>query len=593
MKELVPSAALKQHIAILGKTGSGKSYAAKGLVEQLLDSKRQVCVLDPTGAWWGLRLGRDGKSKGFDVVILGGERGDLPLSPASGEAVARLVTEQRASVVIDTSNLTVGEYTRWFIAFAGTLYSTIRSPLNLVIDEAHNFAPQGKVPDPDTGRMLHAANRIASGGRSRGIALMMITQRPAKLHKDSLTCADTLIAMRVFAPQDRAAIKDWIDGAADAKRGSEVLASLAGMGRGEGWVWYPEGGHLERGKFPAIRTFDSSATPDGSQCQAPAVTAIDLTQVREALDVAIREAEANDPKALKRRIAELEQQIRQQRPDERSIKLAVDAAIERRDEHWRRVVATQHGRLLSVQQNLREIMAAARAAAETAETNASELHAAEIVGTNQVTFVSRGAKHAGAQPPATNHGLICVAAGTVEAPQGGTGSAAPRPSRGVMGPTAAGNAGGNLPALERALLTALAQHPAGLTKAQAVIYAGYSPNGHVSSAWAKFAASGWTQRTADGVKITADGLAALGDFDPLPRGAALRDMWLLKLDRHEAALLRVMFELYPSDATKGEIVAKAGYSANGHISEAWAKFNRLGWTQRTAAGVRAADMWFD
>jgi Predicted ATPase len=75
----IPTAALNQHIAVLGKTGSGKSYAAKGIVEHLLDQKRQVCVLDPTSAWWGLRLAADGKGRGYDVVLLGGDHADIPL----------------------------------------------------------------------------------------------------------------------------------------------------------------------------------------------------------------------------------------------------------------------------------------------------------------------------------------------------------------------------------------------------------------------------------------------------------------------------------------------------------------------------------
>lgn len=119
MKEIIPAKALDQHIGILGKTGSGKTFAAKGIVEGLLDRGRQACILDPTGAWYGLRLLADGKSKGWPIILLGGEHGDIPLSARSGEAVARLVTEQRASIVIDTSGLTVGEYTRFFIDFAG------------------------------------------------------------------------------------------------------------------------------------------------------------------------------------------------------------------------------------------------------------------------------------------------------------------------------------------------------------------------------------------------------------------------------------------------------------------------------------------
>ncbi len=306
---MIPEAALNQHIAILGKTGSGKSYAARGMVESLLAKSRQVCVLDPTSAWWGLRLAADGKAKGFDVVLLGGEHADIPLAERSGAAVARLVTEQGASVVIDTGGLTVGQYTRWFIDFAGTLYTSIKSPLHLIIDEAHYFMPQGKVPDPETGRMLHAGNRLMSGGRSRGIRGLLITQRPQKLHKDSLTCADSLIAMRVISPQDRKAVKEWIDGAADPDQGKAVLDSLAQLKKGDGWVWFPEGGHLERVHFPPIKTYDSMATPTHGAKAGPKVGQIDLGEVKAAMAEAVKEAEANDPKLLRKRIAELESQV--------------------------------------------------------------------------------------------------------------------------------------------------------------------------------------------------------------------------------------------------------------------------------------------
>lgn len=316
MKSVIPEAALDKHIAVLGKTGSGKTYGAKGLVEHLLDEGRQVCVLDPTAAWWGLRLGHDGKKAGYDVVLLGGKHGDIPLSDRSGEAVARLVTGEHANVVIDTSGMTVGEYTRWFIAFAGTLYTTVAAPLHLVIDEAHYFMPQGGGGrlEGDAGKMLHAGNRLMSGGRSLGIRGLMISQRPAKLHKDALTCADTLVAMRMIAPQDRKAVKDWIDGAGDPEKGKELLDSLAGLQRGEGWVWYPEGEHLKRTNFPAIKTYDSSSTPKHGARSAPKVSEIDLDKVRASMADAVKQAEANDPKLLRARLADLENKLRNQKP---------------------------------------------------------------------------------------------------------------------------------------------------------------------------------------------------------------------------------------------------------------------------------------
>lgn len=319
----LPKTALDQHIAILGKTGSGKTWTAKLVVEHVLKQHRQVCVLDPTGAWYGLRIAADGRGKGFDIVLLGGEHADIPLAERSGAAVARLVTEQGASAVIDTSGFTVGEYTRWFIDFAGTLYTTLRNPLHVVIDEAHYFMPQGKSPDPQAGKMLHAGNRLMSGGRSRGIRGMLITQRPAKLHKDSLTCADTLIAMRVIAPQDRKAIKEWVDGCGNAEDGTRVLGSLATLERGQGWVWYPEGKHLECVTFGPLMTYDSSAAPKHGEKSGPKVAEINLAEVRTALADAVKEAEANDPKLLRAKLADLQRQLKS-RPAETKVEKVIE-----------------------------------------------------------------------------------------------------------------------------------------------------------------------------------------------------------------------------------------------------------------------------
>lgn len=564
MKEIIPAKALDQHIAILGKTGSGKTFAAKGVVEGLVDSGRQIAVLDPTSAWWGLRLSKDGKSKGFDVVLIGGDHGDIPLAPRSGEAVARLVTEQHASIVVDTSGLTMGEQTRWFIDFAGTLYSTIRNPLNLVIDEAHNFAPQGKVPDPDTGKMLHAANRLMSGGRSRGIRAMLITQRPAKLHKDSLSCADTLIAMRVMAPQDRKAIKEWIDGAGDDEQGKRVLDSLAMLSKGEGWVWYPEGGHLERVKFPAIATYDSSATPTGDGRKPVAVGEIDLSAVKSAMADAMKEAEANDPKALRRRIAELEKRVGQPTADH----AAIERACAARDEHWRRVVSTQEDRSEQAIKALVQIEAARNSISnhlkivlQCIQTNASELHAAEVVGTKQTNLTERGAKHVGAQPPAKDHGLTRVAAATVEAPQRSTGSAAPRPSREVWTSPAAGNAGGNIGGGLRRMMIALAQRPQGLNRKQLGARAGLSSkSGTFDTYLSRARQASWIRNAGDKMILTDGGLRELGEYEPLPIGEDLIAYWLGKVGGGAARILRALCDRYPESLTREQLGIAANLS---------------------------------
>lgn len=75
---------LTERLAIVGGTGSGKSYTARGLVERVLAAKGRVGVIDPTGVWYGLRMKPDGKSAGFPVVMFGGDHSDVPLNETAG-----------------------------------------------------------------------------------------------------------------------------------------------------------------------------------------------------------------------------------------------------------------------------------------------------------------------------------------------------------------------------------------------------------------------------------------------------------------------------------------------------------------------------
>ena len=69
----LPTDALDDRIAIVGTAGSGKTYAAKGFVERLLDIGARVAIVDPLGVWWGLRASADGAAAGYPVGVLGSE----------------------------------------------------------------------------------------------------------------------------------------------------------------------------------------------------------------------------------------------------------------------------------------------------------------------------------------------------------------------------------------------------------------------------------------------------------------------------------------------------------------------------------------
>lgn len=307
-KSPVPQAALAHHIAFLGKTGSGKSNGAKVIVEALLDAGERVCIVDPTGSWYGLRLNADGKPSRYPVVIFGGLHADVPIGPSHGAMVAEVIATSSTPAVIDTRLMTVGERTAFFTAFAETLLRKNRGPLHLVLDEAHVFAPQGRVQDPNSGKMLHAANNLVSLGRSIGLRIVMISQRPAKLHKDSLTQVETLVAMRVIAPQDRKAVEDWIGEWADKEQGKEIVASLPSLPTGDAWIWSPEIGFLSREHFPLATTYDSGKAPTG-QDAGPELKPLDLDKLKDKLASIEEEVKANDPRALKAEVARLSREV--------------------------------------------------------------------------------------------------------------------------------------------------------------------------------------------------------------------------------------------------------------------------------------------
>jgi hypothetical protein len=202
----------------------------------------QVVDVDPKGDHWGIRSAADGKGPGLPILILGGEHGDVPLEPGSGELVAKLVVEERVSVLLDLSLFRKSEVARFMTDFAEHLYrlkarEEFRSPMMLVLDEADAVAPQK--PQHGEERMLGAIEDIVRRGGQRGIGCTLITQRSAVLNKNVLTQVQLLIALRTIAPQDLKAMDAWIDVHGTVAQRKELMESLPSLPRGDAWFWSP------------------------------------------------------------------------------------------------------------------------------------------------------------------------------------------------------------------------------------------------------------------------------------------------------------------------------------------------------------------
>lgn len=341
----IPAAALEQHTALLGKTGSGKSNLAKAIVEETARAGGRFCAIDPTGTWFGLRLERDGRTPSdIKPVIFGGNHADIQISPEHGAAVAEAIGTSSDSAIIDTRSMSVSGRTRFFTDFAEALLRTNRGKLTVVVDEAHLFAPKGRVNDPKSSAMLTATSNLVSLGRGIGLNFILISQRPAKLHNDTLSCCETMIAMRLILPHDRNAVMDWIRDTADVAKGKEIVSQLPAMKLGDAWVWSPVIEFLERIHAPLATTFDSGSIADAS---APdlALQPIDVAAIGERLDAIRQDVLANDPKRLKARNAQLEQDLAKARA---ATPAAVDTtALEAgaRDRGFKEGVASESKRL--------------------------------------------------------------------------------------------------------------------------------------------------------------------------------------------------------------------------------------------------------
>jgi len=317
----LPLNAVTQKIAFLARTGAGKTYAASKLVEQMLTAGAQVIVVDPVGVWYGLRLKADGKRPGYNIPILGGEHGDIQLEASAGTLIADVAVERGQSMVLDVSTMRKAHATRFVTDFAEQFFHRKKgkkSPVHVIFEEAQRFVPQfskGKE------RLVGAVEDIVKVGRNYGIGTTLISQRPQAINKDVLNQTEMLVVLQISGPQERKAIKAWIN-----EKGADEspLDTLDELDVGEAVVWSPSWLRvLQQVSIGKKVTYDASATPDFDSMpyvKTKPLSVGDLQRLEDAMGDMVEEQKARDPVHLQRRIRELEHQCTQLRLDASKVK---------------------------------------------------------------------------------------------------------------------------------------------------------------------------------------------------------------------------------------------------------------------------------
>lgn len=279
----LPENAVTQKFGFIAQSGAGKTYAASKLVEELLEMRAPVVVLDPVGNWYGLRIGADGKAPGFSIPVFGGDHGDVELEPQHGERLARVVVDRNLSAVLDVSAFRKNERKRFVTDFAEAFFhesKRARTARMVVLEEAHLFAPQMSRGEE---RMLGAITDIVRLGRNYGLGSTLISQRPQSINKEVLNQVTALFVGQLSAAHERKAIDQWV-----VEQGSDRkwLSGLPKLPIGTMVLWSPQWlGTLRTVKIGKKRTLDASATPELGKTLVRATPAeIDVGELRAALE---------------------------------------------------------------------------------------------------------------------------------------------------------------------------------------------------------------------------------------------------------------------------------------------------------------------
>lgn len=297
--------------AIIGKRNSGKTYTAKVFVEEMLRNKQHVIVVEPTDVWYGLRSPASGKGAGgYPVAVFGGSHADLPLEPGHGKYMADLLMGERLSAVLCLKLFSKTARHTFMADFAERLLQIVQENVHVVLEEAHEWVPQRS--SGTTARMLGACSDLTTTGRTMGIGTTLVSQRPARLHKDPYEQTDNLVVHRLVGTNDRKAAEGWVKAQELSAEAAEMLNSLPVLKQGTAWVYAPALlGEPREIQVRALQTFDSSATPKPGQSrrEPKTVADINLSSVRAAMVETIERAKADDPRELRKRIAELEHSL--------------------------------------------------------------------------------------------------------------------------------------------------------------------------------------------------------------------------------------------------------------------------------------------
>ena len=237
-----------EKIFVGGKTGSGKSYTAGVMMEELNRHGIQFVCFDTLNAHDGIQnlpnveaiAPRENET--VNVVKLVSK-----IKKSNGSLVVNLVNLRLAS-----QQILIGDYCEALLAedFQG-------KPVMTILEECQDFVPQMGKP-----YSFPPIVRLCKLGRGKGLGATLISQRPAAIHKEALSQVSTYMVHNIINTKDLEALKIQLSFGTDKETIKKVLSGISYAGPGEMVCFSPkyfkEDGYLKVGKVNRPRKTEHS-----------------------------------------------------------------------------------------------------------------------------------------------------------------------------------------------------------------------------------------------------------------------------------------------------------------------------------------------
>ena|GEM_PF-1454648 len=182
------------HTAILGTTGSGKTYLALELIEELIKRNVKVICVDRAGEY-RRRLRDEALDNIFEI-----ETTDQVTNFLQSDKLLGLYEFAACQTDVDVANsvATIMEtVSRWCEDNHGVLDFN-EAKLCVVLEEAHNLIPEYMFTTKDTSDIVNRVSRDIFQCRKLGIGVVLVTQRTANVSKSILTQCNTIFSFSVY-----------------------------------------------------------------------------------------------------------------------------------------------------------------------------------------------------------------------------------------------------------------------------------------------------------------------------------------------------------------------------------------------------------